>query len=97
MTKRIAIIGHTPPAVLEYSTTIDLRCLLRSPHDSVTIDWECGLASGSTTCEAWRGQHEIDGMLRAGYKIVGIHAGGHRFTRREPYIEHDHYAGREGG
>lgn len=45
---------------------------LRSPHDMVSIEWEVDGASGSTQCEAWRGQREIDKLERAGYRITAV-------------------------
>lgn len=51
---------------------IDLIGVVSSPHDWVSIEWECDGASGSTQCEAWRGQHEVDQLLRAGYVITGV-------------------------
>lgn len=48
------------------------RLGIRSPHDVISIKWECYGASGSTECEAWRGQHEIESLERAGYSIKSI-------------------------
>jgi len=45
---------------------------LKTPHDKVSIKWEVDGSSGSTECEAWRGQHEIDKLTAAGYKITFI-------------------------
>lgn len=45
---------------------------VRSPHDMVSIEWEVDGSSGSTQCEAWRGQHEIDKLERAGYRITDV-------------------------
>jgi hypothetical protein len=46
--------------------------LIRSPHQLISIKWEVDNASGSTECEAWRGQYEIDCLTRAGYSILAI-------------------------
>ncbi len=46
--------------------------LIRSPHQLISIKWEFDNASGSTECEAWRGQHEIDCLTRAGYTVLSI-------------------------
>lgn len=48
---------------------------IRSPHDIIRICWEVDGASGRTDCEAWRGQHEIDGLSRAGYQINSVTLG----------------------
>jgi len=45
---------------------------IRSPHDVVSIKWEENGASGSTECEAWRAQHEIDQLEAAGYKVIDV-------------------------
>jgi len=48
---------------------------IRSPHDTIRICWEVDGASGRTDCEAWRGQHEIDELTRAGYRINSVTLG----------------------
>lgn len=53
-------------------TTLDLRGMVKSPHDLVEILWEVDGSSGCTTCEAWRGQHEIDQLVKAGYTIMSV-------------------------
>jgi hypothetical protein len=42
------------------------------PHQLISIKWKVDNASGSTECEAWRGQHEIDCLTRAGYTVLSI-------------------------
>lgn len=51
---------------------IDLHGAVSSPHDWVSIGWQVDGYSGSTQCAAWRGQHEINQLLRAGYVITGV-------------------------
>ena len=46
--------------------------LIRSPHQLISIKWEVDNASGSTECEAWRGQHEIDCLTGAGYTVLSV-------------------------
>ena len=46
--------------------------LIRSPHQLISIKWEVDSASGSTECEAWRGQHEIDCLTGAGYTVLSV-------------------------
>lgn len=46
--------------------------LVRCPKTKITLFWHVDDASGSTTCEAWQGQHEIDCLNRAGYQIERI-------------------------
>lgn len=51
---------------------INLQGAIKNPNQNVQIDWEVDGSSGSTTCEAWRGQFEIDNLNRAGYKILSV-------------------------
>lgn len=46
--------------------------LIQSPHQRVLIRWEVDGASGCTTCEAWQGQSEIEGLTRAGHVVKGV-------------------------
>lgn len=52
--------------------TIDLRHFIRTPYEVVSIKWEVNGSSGSTECEAWRGQHEIYKLAKAGYQILEV-------------------------
>lgn len=46
---------------------------IKSPHQLISIFWNYkGTVSGSTQCEAWRGQYEIDSFIRAEYTIESI-------------------------
>jgi hypothetical protein len=47
---------------------------VRSPHDILSIEWEVDTpsGSGSTECEAWRVQNEIEKLIRGGYQIVRV-------------------------
>lgn len=51
---------------------IDVTSFVKTPFDLVTIYWEVDGYSGSTTCQAWRGQYEIEGFERAGYRILDV-------------------------
>ena len=46
--------------------------LIRSPNQMISIKWEVDNASGSTECEAWRGQYEIECLTRAGYSVLAV-------------------------
>lgn len=48
------------------------RIGIRSPRDVVSIGWEVDGGSGSTDCEAWRVQHEMDKLTAAGYRLVSV-------------------------
>ena len=45
---------------------------LTSPQDMVSIAWEVDNSSGSTQCECWRLQYEIDRLESAGYEVKGV-------------------------
>lgn len=48
---------------------------VRGPYVIVSIAWEVDgefPGSGSTECEAWRGQYEIDQLEQSGYRITGV-------------------------
>lgn len=49
---------------------------VKTPRDMVSIAWEVDGVSGSTECEAWRGQYEIECLERAGYSITGVSLAG---------------------
>ena len=49
---------------------------VHTPRCPVCISWETlDGYSGSTTCEAWRGQYEIEKLEKAGYVIRSITRG----------------------
>ena len=45
---------------------------VRGPFQTISIDWEVDGVSGSTQCEAWRGQYEIECLERAGYTVLTV-------------------------
>jgi len=49
-----------------------IGAVVRSPLDKVRIKWEVDGSSGSTICEAWRGQYEIDCLVKAGYEVLSV-------------------------
>ena len=51
---------------------IHVRGIIKTPTQLILINWEVDCSSGSTICQAWRGQHEIDCLVRAGYKILSV-------------------------
>lgn len=44
----------------------------KTPHDRQIIYWIVDNCSGSTICEAWKAQYEIDCLESAGYKIINV-------------------------
>ena len=45
---------------------------IKTPHQAIRISWVVDGSSGSTACEAWRGQYEIEALERAGYVILAV-------------------------
>ena len=45
---------------------------IRTPQDMLSIAWEADGSSGSTQCEAWRLQYEVDRLVSAGYVVNNI-------------------------
>ena len=45
---------------------------LTYPKDMVSIAWEVDGRSGSTQCECWRLQYEIERLEAAGYAVKGV-------------------------
>lgn len=54
------------------SIKIDATKFAKTPFCIISIHWTVDGSSGSTQCEAWRGQFEIDQLIRAGYTILSI-------------------------
>lgn len=71
----IPIEGFDVTEVTPINGVLHVGGIIRSPYDLISIRWEVDNKSGSTECEAWRGQFEINNLTRAGYKIltVGLH------------------------
>lgn len=46
--------------------------IIRTPRQLISIAWEVDNSSGSTECEAWRGQYEIECLTRAGYRVLSV-------------------------
>ena len=70
--KNVPIEGSDVTEAAPTNGVFRVAGFIRSPHDLISIRWEVDGASGRTECEAWRGQHELDGMVRAGYQIKSI-------------------------
>lgn len=51
---------------------LKIKADAKTPYDKQIIHWIVDDCSGSTICEAWRVQHEIDCLERDGYKIIKI-------------------------
>lgn len=51
---------------------MQIKSNAKTPFDKQMIYWIIDGSSGQTICEAWRVQHEIDCLEKAGYKIIGV-------------------------
>ena len=70
--RHVPIDGSDLTEITPVNGVLHVGGIIRSPHDVISICWEVDAASGSTECEAWRGQFEIDNLTRAGYKILSV-------------------------
>lgn len=68
----MTIEGSDVTKIAPVGGVIHVAGIIRTPHDKISIRWDVDGASGQTDCEAWRGQHEIDGLVRAGYRILSV-------------------------
>ena len=69
---KLTIEGTDVTEITPSNGVIHVAGIIRTPHDKISIRWEVDGASGQTDCEAWRGQHEIDCLARAGYQIKSV-------------------------
>lgn len=75
MANRFAPIEGSDLSTVEpVNNVFHVAGVIRNPKQLISIDWTVDNASGSTECEAWRGQYEIDNLTRAGYQILSISA-----------------------
>ena len=51
---------------------IHVAGIVMTPDQLVKITWEVDNSSGETICQSWRGQYEIECLVRAGYKILSV-------------------------
>ena len=72
MNRQAPVTGSDLCAAYPVGGVIRVGGLIRSPDQLISIRWEVDNASGSTECEAWRGQYEIDCLTRAGYSVLAI-------------------------
>lgn len=70
--QNVPISGYNVESVTPVNGVFNVAGFVRGPLQHVTIKWEVDGSSGATTCEAWRGQYEIDCLTRAGYRILSI-------------------------
>lgn len=68
------IEGHDINQASPINGVIHVAGFIREPRQHIRISWTVDGFSGSTECQAWAGQHEIDGLVKAGYRILSISA-----------------------
>ena len=66
------ITGSDVTQIEPVNGAIHVGGLIKTPTQLIRINWEVDCSSGETICQAWRGQHEIDCLVRAGYKILSV-------------------------
>ncbi len=66
------ITGSDITQVEPVNGVIHVAGIVKTPDQLVIITWEVNNSSGSTICQAWRGQYEIECLVRAGYKVLGV-------------------------
>lgn len=72
MNRQAPVTGSDLRTAYPVGGVIRVGGFIRSPDQLISITWEVDNASGSTECEAWRGQYEIDCLTRAGYSVLAI-------------------------
>jgi hypothetical protein len=70
--RNIPIAGYDITEAKPVGGVFHVAGFIRSANDIILIEWEVDNASGSTLCEAWAGQYEIDCLIRAGYRVLQI-------------------------
>lgn len=53
---------------------VSVTHFVKTPYTIVSIKWEVSrpAGSGSTECEAWRAQYEIEKLEKAGYRVLSV-------------------------
>ena len=72
MKRALPITGSDLHTIEPVNGVFHVAGLIRGPHQLISIKWEVDGFSGSKECEAWRGQHEIDCLVQAGYAVYAI-------------------------
>lgn len=70
--RTIPITGSDVTTIRPMNGVIHVAGIIRKHDQLIDINWEVDGRSGSTQCQAWYGQYEIDQLTKAGYKIIGV-------------------------
>ena len=71
-TRHVSIEGSDLTQLSPVKGVIHVAGLIHNPTQLINILWEVDGCSGSSQCEAWKGQYEIDQLVFAGYHIKGV-------------------------
>ena len=66
------ITGSDVTQIEPVNGAIHVGGIIKTPTQLIRINWEVDCSSGETICQAWCGQHEIDCLVQAGYKILSV-------------------------
>jgi hypothetical protein len=70
----LPIEGSDISAITPVNRVLHVAGVIKNPRQNISIKWEVDGASGSTECQAWQGQYEIECLNLAGYVIKSIEA-----------------------
>ena len=66
------ITGSDTTHIEPVNGVLHVAGIVKTPDQLVIITWEVDGSSGTTICPAWQGQYEIECLVRAGYKVLGV-------------------------
>ena len=69
---QIPIEGSDVTTIEPSGGIIHVAGIIQSPLQHIRINWVVDGASGSSECEAWKGQYEIECLIGAGYKVLSV-------------------------
>lgn len=70
--KQLPVEGSDVTTIEPSNNVIHVAGIIRSPLQLIRINWLVDGSSGSSECEAWKGQYEIDCLIHAGYRILNV-------------------------
>jgi hypothetical protein len=74
MNRYLPVEGSDLHTIEPVNNVFRVAGIIRSHLQLISITWEVDnpTGSGSTECEAWRGQYELDSLIRAGYRVLNV-------------------------
>ena len=70
--KNLPIEGSDITQTSPINGVIHVAGFIRNPMQYICITWEVNGFSGTTKCQAWEGQFEIDKLIKANYRILSV-------------------------